>query len=633
MLADGVFERSSGSHVRVNEQRLARMQVPDTIHGLLLARLDRLTPTSRDLLQVASVIGREFSVEPLNIITPTISRPVIHESMTHLTAEAITQLVTADPDETYLFQQALTHEVAYESLPFARRQVLHAHVADWLQQRHQDNLRPLFPVLAYHYTNAALHEQALRYALAAAHDARAIFANKEAVDLYNLAERHLQALGETGQWLTAVDLYLARSETLLRIGDFSKATADAENAQLTAANYGDQPRRVQARNILAEITFRQARYDETLLLAQTGILTADQQIPPDDVACAYQWLGRAANGQHNYELALFCFHQGERICEVTQNQKRLANILEGIAHVHFNQGDFVAALSVMQRGVALSRNFSIPANVAVALNNIALMQSMLGQPEEALQTYEEAINLIQDANRNFLAHMLTNRAAVQAYLGHFDEAQKDFQTAVNNFVAMDDAYGLAEVYSLWGYEYSNALEQWEDAALQFALAQQVLSEHPGAYPEQQVRVWLGQCQLASQQNLLDDVGELLATAENLIKETELVWWHPIIAYFQGQYHWQQGDNTTAKNHFEAGKTAVAQGGSPDYLPLILLALARLTEGDEQIEYLLQTVEASQARSRFVDRITCLQTAGLYLVESKDEKLHEIGRACLAQAQP
>jgi hypothetical protein len=161
----------------------------------------------------------------------------------------------------------------------------------------------------------------------------------------------------------------------------------------------------------------------------------------------------------------------------------------------------------------------------------------------------------------------------------------------------------------------------------------VLSEHPGAYPEQQVRVWLGQCQLALQQNLLDDVGELLATAENLIKETELVWWHPIIAYFQGHYHWQQGDNTTAKNHFEAGKTAVAQGGSPDYLPLILLALARLTEGDEQIEYLLQTVEASQARSRFVDRITCLQTAGLYLVESKDEKLHEIGRACLAQAKP
>jgi hypothetical protein len=161
----------------------------------------------------------------------------------------------------------------------------------------------------------------------------------------------------------------------------------------------------------------------------------------------------------------------------------------------------------------------------------------------------------------------------------------------------------------------------------------VLSEHPGAYPEQQVRVWLGQCQLASQQNLLDDVGELLATAENLIKETELVWWHPIIAYFQGQYHWQRGDNATAKTHFEVGKTAVVQGGSPDYLPLILLALARLTEGDEQIEYLLQTVEAAQARSRFVDRITCLQTAGRYLVESEDEKLREIGRACLAQAQP
>lgn len=612
MLADGVFETNGGRQVRVNEQRLARVQVPDTIHGLLLARLDRLSPASRDLLQVASVIGREFSVEPLNIITPTISRAVIHELMTRLTAEAITQLVAADPDETYLFQQALTHEVAYESLPFARRQVLHANVADWLLLRYQDNLRPLYPILAFHYTNAARHEQALHYALAAAHDARAIFANKEAVDLYNLAEGHLQAMAEAGQWPTAVDLCLARSETLLRMGDFSTATADAESARLLAAEQGDHPRRVKAHNILAEITFRQARYDETLLLAQTGIMTADQQIPPDDVACAYQWLGRAANGQHNYELALFCFHQGERICKVTQNQKRLANILEGIAHVRFNQGDFPAALAMMQQGVALSRNFSIPTNVAVALNNIALMQSMLGQPEEALATYHEAIALIQDANRNFRAHFLTNRAAVQAYLGHFEAAYQDFQEAINHFVAMDDAYGLAETYSLWGYEYSNALEQWEDAALQFALAQQVLDEHPQAYPEQQVRVWLGQCQMDLRQGLPEGVDEQLERAEKLIKEMGLVWWQPIVAYFQGLFYIQQGDRAAARVCFEAGKTAVSQGGSPDYLPLILLDLGRLSEGNKQIGYLRQAVEAAQQRSRAVDRVTCLQMAGQLL---------------------
>jgi class 3 adenylate cyclase len=140
MVVGGVFEPMEGNRVRVNEGLVARMQVPDTIHGLLLARLDRLSPGSRDLLQVASVIGRQFSVEPLDTITPLVTRPTIAHSMSELTTEQIMQLVTADPDETYLFQQALTHEVAYESLPFARRQVLHGDVAAWLQERYEDNL-------------------------------------------------------------------------------------------------------------------------------------------------------------------------------------------------------------------------------------------------------------------------------------------------------------------------------------------------------------------------------------------------------------------------------------------------------------------------------------------------------------
>ena len=629
MLADGVFEQTDHNQVRINEQKLSRMQVPDTIHGLLLARLDRLSPTSRDLLQIASVIGREFSIEPLNIITPNTTKALIAEIMTSLTAEAMTQFIAADPDATYLFQQALTHEVAYESMPFARRQLLHADVANWLQQRYQDNLRPLYPVLAYHYTNAALHNKALHYALEAGHDARAIFANKEAIDLYNLAERHLQALGDEADWQTAVALYLARSETLLLLGDFSQATSDAEQARLVALLENDQPRRIHAHNVLAEITFRQARYDETLLLAQVGIMTADQHIPPDEVARAYQWLGRAANGQHNYELALFCLNQGERICEVTGNQKRLANILEGIAHVHFNQGDLPAALDVMQRSVGLSRNFSIPANVASALNNIALMQSMLGQPQEALQTYGEAIALVQDASRNFLAHMLTNRAAVQAYLGHFAAAQKGFQEAVNHFVAMDDAYGMAEAYSLWGYEYSNAIADWSAAANQFAQAQRVLKERPDAYPEQQVRVWLGQCYMTLRQGSIKGVAAWLDAAEVLVNDKNLAWWQPVVAYLRGLFCCHIGDLVEAREYFEQGATAVSQGGSPDYLPLILLELAQLTEGTTRDIYLIQTITAIRQRSRFIDRIHCLQTAGQMLLESKNEAMRTNGRNLLS----
>ncbi|MCP5095304.1 MAG: AAA family ATPase, partial [Chloroflexi bacterium] len=208
MTAAGVLQING--RIQVDEAKLATMQVPDTIHGLLLARLDRLPPTTRDLLQIASVIGRQFELDSLSVISRRLSRPLIINLLSELTEADMTRLVTADPEWVYLFQHAMTHEVAYESLPFARRQELHAAVADWIQDRYRENLRPYHSMLAFHYGRAAIHEEGLHYAMRAAEDARAIFANKEAVDLYTLAESHLQTLGVEERWETAVALLLGR---------------------------------------------------------------------------------------------------------------------------------------------------------------------------------------------------------------------------------------------------------------------------------------------------------------------------------------------------------------------------------------------------------------------------------------
>jgi predicted ATPase len=123
--------------------------------------------------------------------------PIMSALLQELASEDLTQLVTADPEWIYLFQHALTHEVAYESLSYARRQTLHRAMADWIMAaRFADNLRPYYTLLAYHYSRADAHEEGLHYALAAADDARDIFANEEAADLYRLAESHLLVLGK-----------------------------------------------------------------------------------------------------------------------------------------------------------------------------------------------------------------------------------------------------------------------------------------------------------------------------------------------------------------------------------------------------------------------------------------------------
>ncbi|MCZ7671124.1 MAG: hypothetical protein M5U34_30255 [Chloroflexi bacterium] len=260
LFSAGILERNGS--LRVHEERLQELQIPDTIHGLLLARLDRLPPAGRDLLQVASVIGRQFALEPLFNIAQSASTQQVSQLMEAMSAEDITRLVTTDPEWIYLFQHALTHEVAYESLPYARRQALHHALADWLVAQHRDNLRSYYPILAYHYSQADNHEAGLKYALGAGLDARDLFSNQEALGFFNLAEKHLLVLGEEENWETAVELYLARGEVSIFTGDFARSILDAEHGHRIAQLRENFEQVARANNLIADLMWRQSKFGD-----------------------------------------------------------------------------------------------------------------------------------------------------------------------------------------------------------------------------------------------------------------------------------------------------------------------------------------------------------------------------------
>ena len=625
MMGLGVLQVNG--RVQVNEALLTFMQIPDTIHGLLLARIDRLPVASRDLLQIASVIGRQFNLDPLVSISPDTPRDVATTLLEGLAVEEITQLMTADPEWSYLFQHAMTHEVAYESLPFARRQTLHAAVANWLANRYQENLKPLYAVLAYHYSRADDHENGLHFALAAANSARDIFANQEAVELYTLAESHLQVLGEDKWWETAVDLYLSRGYTMRFLGDFASAIVNIETGLKLALKNKNLSQTAHAYNLLADIRYRQSHYEKAKIAATEAINISSTLTLPDELALAYLWLGMSSSAMGQFSAAQVHLEQAEKLCLTIQDNQRLARVLEAMAFVHYQQKNLQAALKAMQQSVNLSRNFSKPMNLASSLNNIALVQHQLGEAEKALSTLDESIDLVRDTSRNFYARFIGNRAEVLTYLGRYTEAQNDFEQAINLFMVMDDEQALSELYLVMGYEHFSMINDWSQANKCFQKVEDLISQRKDEFFEGKARLLIGKGQVALNTNEIRLANHNFAAALQIIIEKNIAWWHPVALYFLAQSHLQLGDATaTVRQHLQMAAKTIENEGCPDYLPLILLSLAQLEEHSEaKLEYFEKAIKAAETRARLLDKIYCFeQVAKIYANDCHLNKT-ELGR--------
>jgi len=441
------------------------------------------------------------------------------------------------------------------------------------------------------------------------------------VELYNLAESHLRALGMEERWETAVDLLLARAEAKRFLGAFVEAVKDANEAERILLDDGsDLSRAFKIQNILAELKCRQGSFEEAKKITSRMISQQDSDdLPLDELARAYQLDGFAASSLGQFDDALESLNIAEKLCIQEKNYSSMAGVLETMAFIYFMQKKLELALQAMQKSVALSRDMSTPMNVASSLSNIALIQFQLGRAADALVSIDDAIELVRDTSRNFLATALSNKAEILAYLGNFKDAEQAFDEAIDLFVAMDDQQGLLDACLLLGFEFHSVLGQWDQAHSYFEQAEKLLGTIEGENVESQVRLLIGKAQIYLHNRQLDRAKPLLITGLNLIEKNRLSWWQPAVDYFTGLLYVHMGDTGLAVKSFIAGIAAIENEGCPDYLPLIQLELARLEkETNKQRNLLLACIGSAENRARFVDLIHCYEHVGAFLADIDQE---------------
>ncbi len=217
----GLVREESTGRWRVTDQA-TRISIPDTLQGVIMARVDRLDEDLKQVLRLASVIGRSFFYRVLDSIAE--AERDLDRSLADLEARELVQEKARDPELEYMFKHALVQEATYESILLQRRKELHRRVAATIEVLFADRLEEFYSLLAYHYSKAEDWERAQEYLFKAGDQAGSIAADAEALAHYEEAvEAYTRAFGDQWDPFQRAALERKMGEALYRTGEHERA--------------------------------------------------------------------------------------------------------------------------------------------------------------------------------------------------------------------------------------------------------------------------------------------------------------------------------------------------------------------------------------------------------------------------
>ncbi|HEY3248990.1 MAG TPA: AAA family ATPase [bacterium] len=396
--------------------------IPDTVQAVLSARIDRLGSNERKVLQAAAVVGRVFwpsSVAPI----AGLSDPETAEALDTLIAK---ELVLARPRSTvagereYFFRHILTRDVAYSLLPKGPRQRAHLEVANWLTARFAGRQEEIVEIVAEHFRMGGDDAQAAIYLRRAAGKARRLYANADALRLFDealsAADRAGSPPGDRARiLLERGEVHQLRGEYGAGLDDFTRGLAAAQQAA-EAALEGNLENRI------GLVHHREARFDEAAIHFSNAVALAREA--GDDLILG-QSLVDLANIDWDRQVmrpdhpALV---EGLSFLRSAGDASSLARGLNLLAMSHLGEGNAGSSLAAAEEALTAARAAGDKSKEATSLSYLARIHGFTGSYEDAIRFGREAAALADEiGDRRRKAYCLSFIAEAHLSLGSWGE--------------------------------------------------------------------------------------------------------------------------------------------------------------------------------------------------------------------
>jgi class 3 adenylate cyclase/tetratricopeptide (TPR) repeat protein len=537
------------------------IQVPTTVQAILAARIDRLPPREKRLLQSASVVGQDVPFVLLQALADE-SEGDLREALGALQAAEFLYEARLFPDLEYTFKHALTHDVAYEGLLQERRRMLHARIVDAIEQRFSGRLAEQFERLADHAIRGELPAKAVHYLRQAGVKALALSAYANAATYLEKGIAILDRLPQTESTLEhAVDLRLDLRTALVLLTDPDRGLAVCDEAVRLAEKLTDPERLGRAWAIKSGQLHTAFRRREAAAAAERACDVASTigNTPLFLFASCYLGVSAVELGDfRRAEDALQRAVAGTSIARTDQlqlyAQARAAVISRGFLAILFAmRGQFSEARQGIEEELRLAEMTGQPNLLVLACIHVGRVLSLQGEFGQSAEAWGRGLHLAREWN---LTMQMPGLAALSGF-AHTRAGRRDRGTSL-----LDEAMGALNLrqpaFLQVALEIAEALvllQRFEEA---LACARQALDagrEHGERPYEANALRLLAEVAVAGELDGFESVAsthyrQALATASELGMR-------PLVAHCYlglGKLYRRTGDRNQAREHLATART-------------------------------------------------------------------------------
>ncbi len=413
------------------------IETPESIQGILAARLDALHPDLKNLIQLAAVIGQEFSYD---LLEPLIESP---DNLSDLLKEAVKQNILeqnfSDDTQQYQFKQPLMQEVAYYSLLRRDRRHFHQVVGKTIETLYPKNLQANFGLLAHHFYEAENWPKAFGYTLEATEQASYSYACQEAL---TSIDRALDIISK-GQWESSdvknLDLFFRKGKIHFCMGQMDAAKTVFENLLLEARRLCDHETEAEALFRLGWISFymHQPRSAKTLLIK--AIHLSRQKDFPEILLKATGFLGFVYAVLGNLKEAAHLLTEAFDLGVKLDKSEGKAWTLVNLARYYNWIGEFEKTLKLCRQLHMLNQEIRSPYFRILLYFIQGSAYGALGQIDKAKQQLKAGLKQLEGVDDKFWRPRFLNTLGwVHAEIGEFQDAVRLNKQSLEEAISTGD---------------------------------------------------------------------------------------------------------------------------------------------------------------------------------------------------